>query len=74
MTRGASARGRMKGREEETANEKSASICCFSTLFSPNTRHRGHLSDTLSSHANVSSRNTSVEDEKTDRGLVFKAY
>lgn len=70
----------INGREKETARgvkveeENRASIRCFSTLFLPNSRRCGHLSDTLSSRANVSSKNITVEDEKTDRGLVFKAY
>lgn len=67
-------------REKETdwgvkvEEENRASIRCFSNWLSPNTRRSGHLSDTLSSHANMSSRNITVEDEKTDCGLVFKAY
>ena len=72
-------RRRINRREKETdqgvkvKEENRASIGCFSTLFSPNTRLRGHLSDTLSSHANMSSRNITVEDEKSDCGLVSEA-
>ncbi len=78
--RPAQKRKRINGREKATEwgvkveEENRASIRCFSTLFSPNTRRRGHLSDTLSSRANMSSRNITAEDEKTDCGLVFKAH
>lgn len=43
----------------------------FQLYFSPNTRHCGHLSDTLSSLANMSSRNISVEDGKIDCVVFF---
>lgn len=70
---------RINRREKETewgvkVEESRASICCFSTRFLPNTRRCGHLSDTLSGYANMSSRHIIVEDEKTDCGLVFRSY
>lgn len=53
--------------------ESAASTFCFffPTPFLPNTRRCGHLSNTLFSRAKMSSRNITVEDEKSDCGLIF---